>query len=103
MTIFLAFVLNFTFNFISVEEHQATSTKIQIYPNPASDYFKISNPENLESIIVYNLLGRSVKSFKDFDQKSYAISDLQDGVYLLQLNSKDQSKSKTIRLTKKCL
>ncbi|MCT2562271.1 T9SS type A sorting domain-containing protein [Chryseobacterium herbae] len=64
-----------------------TKSKIQIFPNPVSDVIHISGIDNGQTIQIYNVDGRLVKS-DAFDQK-IDISSLSAGVYVLKITTKN--------------
>ena len=59
--------------------------KITIFPNPASHYISINNGDNVKKVVIYNLVGRQVKSFEAIEGSKYNIMDLNKGMYLVQL------------------
>ncbi|MCT2407273.1 T9SS type A sorting domain-containing protein [Chryseobacterium antibioticum] len=63
-----------------------TKSKIQIFPNPVSDVIRISGIDNGQTVQIYNVDGRLVKS-EAFDQK-IDISQLSAGVYVLKVTTK---------------
>ena len=74
---------------------------ITLSPNPAQDFLTVQLPEGISSpnIAVYNLLGKQVfchSSIMETGVVSLTVSDLQEGIYLLQLMD-DQRR----RVTKK--
>ncbi|MDI9308737.1 MAG: T9SS type A sorting domain-containing protein [Limnohabitans sp.] len=64
----------------------ATFSDFSIYPNPTNDIINISSSENIKSIEVYSLEGRKIKSVAT---SSIDISDLSNGMYLVQLQTED--------------
>jgi hypothetical protein len=56
--------------------------KIEIYPNPSLNTFKIS--KNFVSCSLLNILGQKIKSFPK-NQSEYNISDLSNGVYFIEI------------------
>ncbi len=60
-----------------------------IYPNPVNNAFKISKAAN--RLNIYDLTGKRIKSFKgDFTPSdSFDISDLNQGIYLTKIQSKN--------------
>ncbi|KMQ59307.1 hypothetical protein ACM46_19450 [Chryseobacterium angstadtii] len=64
-----------------------TKSKIQIFPNPVSDVIRISGIENGQSVQIYNVDGRLVKS-DAFDSK-VDVSQLPAGVYVLKISTKN--------------
>lgn len=99
LSLFLVLLFNLSFTFV---ETQTPPPKISTYPNPAVDYFNVTNHKDLKSIVLYNLVGHPVKSFEYFENESFFIDDLPDGVYLIQFQTSNQSIIQTNRLTKKC-
>jgi hypothetical protein len=86
-------------------EEFAESHRIQVYPNPFTDYVEIactlSQPGQL-SLILYDLNGRQIARI--IDQANYSAGDhvfrwdtgrLPSSVYLLELRSKGQVVSRT--------
>jgi hypothetical protein len=58
--------------------------KINLFPNPATTSFEIKNSSNLQSISIYDNLGRSVKEFLR-PEINYDISDLNSGIYYMKI------------------
>ncbi len=77
------------------------TTTIQVFPNPATEYFNVSSNQQVERITVYNLLGREMKSFTFSDGDRYYIGDLSKGMYLVQMTGKDNRLVSTQRLSKR--
>jgi glycosidase len=77
----------------------ATGKSISIYPNPASNSFRVS--ATVSKIEIYSVTGQLVKSFKGtFDADySYAIEDLNKGIYLVKAFDFDTNE-KTMKLIK---
>lgn len=74
------------------------SFESRIFPNPASNAWNISTPNNtIKSIEVFNVLGRRVLSNTyNSDQASVSVSSLASGIYIARLNT--EAGSKTIKL-----
>lgn len=77
------------------------TTTIQIFPNPATEYFNVSSSQQVERISVYNLLGREMKSFTFTEGDRYFVGDLPKGMYLVQMTGKDNRLISTQRLSKR--
>ena len=62
--------------------------KINIYPNPTKDVLQIEVSDNteIESIELFNLSGKRVKSFNNSD-RNLNISDLSSGAYFLRIST----------------
>ena len=74
---------------------------LKLYPNPASDFFKITETQEIKELIVYNILGRQVESFVvNGGNQEFDISNLPNGMYLVGMLDKDLETVKTVRLQK---
>lgn len=71
----------------SLATSDVTKSKIQVFPNPVSDIIRISGIDNGQTIQIYNVDGRLVKS-EAFDQK-VDVSQLSAGVYVLKVSTKN--------------
>ena len=80
---------------------EPTEIKITIYPNPASDFIQISNHEDVSQIIVFNLVGRKMKTFEVQGDEKYNISNLPKGMYLVQLVNHGKKIITTQRISKR--
>ncbi len=71
---------------------------IKIYPNPTAQYISITDATDVDKLIVYNIVGRPVKTFKATYENQYNVGHLPIGMYLVRVvNAKEQT-LKTIRL-----
>jgi glycosidase len=73
-----------------------SENNIGIFPNPANEYFRIS--QRSIKVIVYNILGKEVQTHKgDFSsQNRFDISDLESGVYLISIETKNGTATKKL-------
>ena len=75
----------------------------EVYPNPTSGIINLKlNKKTISSIIVYNSLGRLVKQYDSFQQKSIIIdiSDFEKGIYYLNIETEENTYVKQIILTR---
>lgn len=79
----------------------AETATLQVFPNPATDYFSITSQQNIEHIAIYNLLGRQLKTFAYTEGERYFIGDLPKGMYLVQIMGRDNRLLSTQRLSKR--
>ena len=77
------------------------SPQISIYPNPATDYIKLSDDDLVANISISNMLGRKMRTFDINKSDRYEIGDLPNGLYLIQIVGKNNKILATQRLTKK--
>jgi DNA-binding beta-propeller fold protein YncE len=61
----------------------------KIYPNPTSDFIQIKSNENVEikNIKIYDSNGRIVAKYSNNSENKYDISQLENGIYLCEINS----------------
>lgn len=73
-----------------------------VFPNPVSNQFTIqTSVKDLQElqIQIYTIIGKKVFEKKGLNSKTIDISNLKNGIYILQLKNKDQQK--TVKLIKK--
>ena len=81
---------------------KAPNTYIQVFPNPATSYFGITEIDGVEKILVFNLVGRKMKQFQGIAKdKRYFIGDLPRGMYLVQMLDKQSKVITTRRISKR--
>ncbi|MEM6376897.1 MAG: T9SS type A sorting domain-containing protein [Bacteroidota bacterium] len=77
--------------------------EVRVYPNPAIDYFQLTETENIDRVAIVNLVGRQVGAFRVFPGARYDVNYLPDGMYLVSLINDDYGVVKTMRLGKRAL
>ncbi len=76
--------------------------KISVYPNPATNYISINKDENVKEINVFNLVGRKLKTFEGVEKdEQYDVSDLPNGMYLVQIVNTSNKIITTQRVSKR--
>ena len=74
---------------------------LSVYPNPVTDRLNIDYNENISNLTVYDLSGRSVKSFTtNNSNNSIDVSDLKSGIYMLRIETENKKVS-TVKFIKK--
>lgn len=66
---------------------EVSKNTIQIFPNPVSDFIRISGMNDGRTIQIYNIDGRLVRS-EMFDSK-IDVAQLSPGIYILTITTKD--------------
>lgn len=57
----------------------------ELYPNPASDFIKVSAVENFDKVAIYNLLGKLIyEETVSNNTKEINVSNLSDGIYFIK-------------------
>jgi len=76
------------------------AANVQVFPNPASDYFNLSYTEGIEQIVVQNQIGVVVRVYLAESGQRYSLGGLPDGMYYLTLINQSRQK-KVIKLVKR--
>ena len=80
----------FEYSKIVTVELAKDNEQLTIIPNPVQDELTITNVENVESVIIYNMLGQEVKQLIVGNaQLSINTSDLPKGQYILSVQKKN--------------
>lgn len=72
----------------------------RIYPNPTVDFFQITDNEFVEKVVIYNIIGRQMRTYKAVEGMRYTVNDLPDGLYIIRLLNSGGATVKTVRLSK---
>lgn len=91
----------YEFNQMSTSTFNFKKTDIKIYPNPTVDFISLTDDNQVERLIIYNIVGRPVKLFDANYSNHYDVMDLPTGMYLVRLMGKNDRTIKTVRLSKK--
>ncbi|MET3730764.1 T9SS type A sorting domain-containing protein [Moheibacter stercoris] len=83
-------VFIFYHNNLSNLESQPTEVSVKIYPNPAQDYLFIQSDEPIQSVKVYDSMG---KLMFESSKNQIEISQLPKGIYFLKILTKSQNTS----------
>jgi Secretion system C-terminal sorting domain len=73
---------------------------LRIYPNPTIDYFQLTDNDAVEKVVIYNIIGRQMRSYKAVEGLKYSVNDLPDGLYIIRLLNSYGGTVKTVRLSK---
>lgn len=100
-TIYLAWVNDYTNgNLLSIDDIAINATSsmgvndvknninLTLYPNPASDYFSISDANDVISVKVYDISGKVIKSKLELMNDRFDISSLSKGTYIVSIETK---------------
>ncbi len=91
----------YEFNRMSTSTTNLNKADIKVYPNPTIDFISISDADQVERLIIYNIVGRPVKMFDANYANHYDVMDLPTGMYLVRLMGENDKTIKTVRLSKK--
>jgi hypothetical protein len=74
---------------------------IQLYPNPAADYFMVTSPIVIGKIELYNITGDRAKVYYAYKNKRYYVDDIPAGIYMVRLLNLKEDIIKTVILKKR--
>lgn len=74
---------------------------IQVYPNPVTDYLKVSDNASVERVKIFNLVGKAVKNYDYLRGRDYFVGDLPKGIYLVQFSDNQSKTIITKRISKR--
>lgn len=80
-------------------ENQSFIANTTMYPNPVINKVYIQSKVSQLTIALYNVIGKKVFEIKNTTQKSFDVSSLNSGIYILKVMSDTQQK--TIKLIKR--
>ncbi len=91
----------FRFNQNTTSTFSIDKPDLKIYPNPTVNYISLSDTEQVDRLVIYNIVGRRVKMFDANYNNQYDVIDLPTGMYLVRLVDSSDRTIKTVRLSKK--
>ncbi|WP_027381554.1 T9SS type A sorting domain-containing protein [Chryseobacterium daeguense] len=88
----MPFIVNFTTTGLGTSEVMQYDNRVQVYPNPVKDMFKINNPEKIKisNVEIIDISGKIIKNLKASEE--YNVSDLPKGNYILKIKSSEATK-----------
>ncbi|OYU83146.1 MAG: hypothetical protein CFE24_12725 [Flavobacterium sp. BFFFF2] len=78
-----------------VENNIDCDLKMYIYPNPTTDFVKLSNIADNSIYSIYSINGKKLQSGKISNNENISLTELEAGIYFLQLN-----KSQVVKVVK---
>lgn len=85
-----------------IAQHQTVGKgKLSIYPNPATSYIQLTSTNEVAQIIIYNVVGKRMMSFEYIEDEKYLVSELPNGIYLIQFIGNTGKIVSTQRLSKR--
>lgn len=91
----------YTFNCMTSSTDFATVENINVFPNPTTEFFQLSETEGVSRVSLHNLLGKHVRDYRVVDNGRYNVTDLKNGLYVVNLFDDRNKIVRSVRLTKK--
>ena len=84
---------NFMFETLELEENTLVNMNISVFPNPTTDFVTIVTAQQIDTVEVYNLLGKLLFIAAN---KKIEFKPLDSGIYLLKINTQNGTSTKRI-------
>jgi len=69
----------------ALQNEEFISSNYTIYPNPANTFFSIDSEIDIDSIVLYDALGKIIKTYQS--SQTYDVSNLAKGLYFVRVNN----------------
>lgn len=81
---------------------EAVVSALRVFPNPMTDFFQLEGNESndVKQLVVYNLIGRQVRSFDATNSNNFDMSGLPQGIYLIGMVGDNGNILKTVRISR---
>lgn len=93
--------MNYIFNSTTSTSDEVDLANLTVFPNPTVDYFQLSDQTGVSRIVVHDVIGKHVKDFNVVSRGIYDVSEVRNGLYVVNLLSDKNELLKSVRLTKK--
>lgn len=95
-------VFLFLLSALALRAQNSPRPELSVFPNPAIENIAVQdNADAVGQLIVFNILGKRVKSFEASKGENFYIGDLTKGVYLVQLLGRNKQVLKTQKIEKR--
>jgi len=101
--IILCIGLNSGMNAQSVvkKSNDVKTSKISLYPNPATDFFSIAPAnEKVKNISISNIVGKEIFRLDANEDLTYNIEGLKRGIYIIRVFNTEDKMIKALKLSK---
>lgn len=87
---------------LMVNAQNTSRPELSVFPNPAVEYFSVNDNNDLVAhVLVFNIVGKQVKTFEFIKGERYSIVDLPKGFYLIQLLDRNRKVLTTQKVDKR--
>ena len=87
-------------NTVSTSTENISTKGLTLFPNPAHDFFRINTGDTVDRIVVTDLLGKKMSSYKASQGGFYNIATFSAGIYLVRLLDDKDKVVKVLKLQK---
>lgn len=85
---------------LNYSNYEIVTEDIKVFPNPSVDYFQINNTLDVKKVIIYNMFGKEVKTFRNVANALFDITDLKSGMYIVKMLDDKNGIIKSVKLQK---
>jgi len=76
-------------------------SSIKLYPNPVVDYFQLTNYDQVDRVMLYNITGALIREYVSYPNEKFDVSGQQRGMYLVRLTDRNKQVVKTLVMHKR--
>jgi len=76
------------------------NVNIKVFPNPATDYFQVTNGSSIKKVVLYNMFGKEIKTYFHYNNAQHEISELKTGMYIVKMLDDKNKVIKSLKLNK---
>jgi hypothetical protein len=87
-------------NTIKTSNKNIASNGLVLFPNPATNFFRINTGDVVKKIDVYSVVGKKICSFNAYQGTYYDITNLNAGMYYVRLLDEKEHVIKVMKLEK---
>ena len=77
--------------------------ELRVYPNPTDDDFSVRGDVDFDEVVVYNIIGKKVKTYNRTASNKYSLRDMPDGMYFISIVDQNSGVLKTLRINKRVM
>lgn len=74
---------------LGIESYNAVPNHFKLYPNPASTRFQFDNYLEIESVIIFDFLGKKIYQSQDITENILISPNMEKGIYRVLIHSKN--------------
>jgi hypothetical protein len=89
-----------TVNFLSNNNFENATGNLELFPNPTMGKVELKNNQAIKRVEIFNNVGRLIKIIKDIPNSQIDLSEFDDGLYLLKVESQEGSQIKKLIIRK---
>lgn len=87
-------------NTVTTSNKNIISKGLKLFPNPATDFFRINTGDLVKKIDIYSVVGEKICSFNASQGSYYNITNLNTGMYYVRLLDEKEDIIKVMKLKK---